>query len=109
MAIVVLGKHDSEPVGQKRRPRRRPPAELRAVPPPDVQLSEDESEDRAGRREMPARGRKGDVGEGAEQSVGEDRGIEGQHGVIPIGAAAIVMRSQVQLEPDVLRHVVKKR
>jgi hypothetical protein len=65
MAVVVLGKHDAEGSQHGLKRRRRSPAEIRGVAPPDVQLPEREP----GQRTRPADAREhpGDdqIGQGA--------------------------------------------
>jgi hypothetical protein len=82
------------------------------VPPPDVELTEDEAQDRAGcspRSEEEKRNRDGDIGYGAEKPVEKNVGIFRDNRVIPIRTAPVVVRPEMQLEPEMLRHVIEKR
>lgn len=75
MAIVVLGKDDSqEPEGDSE-PRRRAPSEFGRVAPPDVKLPEGEACEGPRPREVPKQCRDYGVGHRAKEPVEQYRRI----------------------------------
>lgn len=109
MPVVVLGKHQSKRSSDGANPRRRAPAELCRVPPPNVNLAEREACDCTGQRKPRRYRSDGEVRDGAEKSVEQYRRIEREHGVIEIRPPIVVMRTQVQFEPKMLRNVIEER
>ena len=78
------------------------------MPPPNVQLPKQQADQGSGPREAPQNRRDDGIGEGSQDPVEQHARIERQHRVIPIRAAPIVMRSQMQPKPRMLRNVIKK-
>ena len=110
--VVIFWKNDREGTTDAHEPRRADPAEVCGVPPPNVELPEHEAEhrtDRSPRSEEEKRNRDRDVGNGAEKSVEKNVGIFRDDGVIPIRTAPVVVRPEMQLEPEMLRNVIEKR
>jgi len=108
MSVMVLGQHDRQPACDTDGPGRRSPPEVRGMSPPYVQLAQQQAENRSGGREWPAHHGEGEIRKRPKQSVKQHGGVARDHRVVPIGTTAIVMRSQMQLEPDVLRNVVEE-
>ena len=109
MAVMVLGEHDLQRASDRDKPSRRFPTEVGRVPPPDVQLTQRQAQDGAHDRNFPAERGDRDVRDRAEHAVQNYGGVAGNHGMVPIGTLAVVMRTQMELEPDMLRDVVKER
>lgn len=109
MAIVVLGQHQGERPQEPFQPGRGLPAQLTRVPPPDVQLAEGETGQCAGPGDSTEQRGDGEVRQGAQESVEQDGGIRREHRVVEVRSAAIVMGSQVEREPEMLRNVIEKR
>ena len=109
MAVVVLGKHDPQWTQETAEPSRRLPSKLAGMTPPHVQLTQSQSDN--GTRPGNTPDERGDdqIRYGAEKTVEEHRGIGREHGMLEVRAPAIVMRSQVQSEPKMLRNVIEER
>lgn len=99
MAVMVLGKHDPKKPKHGRETGGRPPAELGRMPPPDVNLTEQQAGDGALPREAPEKRRHDDIGERSQQPVQQHPRVQREDGMIEVGAAPVVMRAQMQREP----------
>ncbi len=90
---MVLGKDDSQGAQEGAGPGWGPPAQLRRMAPPDVELAQGEAGNRAGPGEAPKETCDDDVWNGAQKAIEQDRRIGRQHGVIEVRAPAVVMRA----------------
>jgi hypothetical protein len=109
VAIVVLGEHDRQRLEQSSQPPWGTPPELAGVAPPDVKLAQGKSRDGARPGDPCEQGGNDEIGDGAEEAVEQHGGIGREDRVVEIRALAIVMRSQVQREPKMLRDVIEER
>jgi hypothetical protein len=109
VAVVVLGKHDSQRMKHTAQPFWRFPPELARMSPPYVQLTHSESDYGTRPGNMPDQCSDDEIWYGTEQTVEEHRGIGREHGVVEVRAPAIVMRPQVQRKPKMLRNVIEER
>lgn len=109
MAIVVLGKHQGKRAEEPSQPRRRPPADLGGMAPPDVKLPQREACDGTRPGDAPEKRRHNQIGHRSEQAVEEYRGIARDDRVVEVPATPVVVRAQVKREPEMLRNVIEER
>lgn len=109
MAIVVLGQHHGQGTERPAEPRGRPPAELGRVAPPDVQLSQPQAGQRARPTDVPEKRRDAQIRQRSQKTIEQHRGAARYDRVIEIRTPPVVMRSQMQSEPKMLRDVIEER
>jgi len=107
--IVVLGQDHGQRPEEPPKPNRGLPTQLARVTPPNVQLTESEARQRT--RPGESREQRGDreIRHGPQNAVEQDGGVLREHGVVEVGSPAIVVRSQVERKPKMLRNVIEKR
>jgi hypothetical protein len=108
MAIVVLGQHDCQRAQDGSQPRRGSPPQIGGVPPPYVELTGREAGQDAGPGEAPEQRSNDEIRDCTEETVEEYGGIARQHGMIEVGASAVVVGAQVKPEPEMLRNMIEK-
>ena len=106
---MVLGEHHGERPQEASKPSWCPPTKVGRVAPPDVDLSQHEAGNSAWPRDVPNQRRDDEIGHGAKEAIEQDGRIRREHGVIEERAAPVVVRPQMQREPEMLRHVVEER
>ena len=109
MAIVVLGEDDGQWPKGAPKPARRAPSELRGMAPPDVDLPERESPENPYPRDAPEQCADDQIWDGTEETVEQDGRLGRKYRVIEVRTAPVVMRAQVQPEPEMLRNVIEER
>lgn len=109
MPVVVLGQDDGQGAQDPLEPYRGLPSQVRRMPPPNVKLTEEQSQHRSGPRNAPQQHRNHDVRNGTQKTVEQHGGLGRDDGMVPIGAPPVVVRAKVKRKPDVLRNVIEER
>lgn len=109
MPVVVLGSDDSKHTAGCPQNGRRAPSQVARMAPPHVELAKRQPGHYARPGYSPQECSRRQIGERSEKSVEQDRRIAREHRVFPVGAAPVVVRTQVELEPHVLGDVIKER